>query len=429
MSSRLSRRQFLQTSALATAGFVFAKGKGVARTYQANEKLNIGIIGVANQGRFSLENVRSQNIVALCDIDDDYLTATAKEFPDAKIYNDFRKLLEQKDIDAVTIATADHTHAPATMAALKTGRHVYCEKPLTHEVWEARKVAEEAKRRKRATQMGTQIHAGGNYRRVVEVIQSGAIGKIAEIHVWVGGGYSGGDRPTETPECPPNLHWDLWLGPAPERPYHPAYVPFRWRGWWDFGGGTLADMACHHIDLSHWALGLRHPLTVEAEGPPVHPESCPTWLVVHYEYPARGEMPPVKLTWYNGDKRPHYFDDGVLPPWGNGSLFVGEKGMLLADYDRYVLLPEKDFKDYTPPPKTIPDSIGHHNEWMQACKTGSPTLCNFDYAGALTETVLLGNVSYRTGKKIEWDTKHLRAKNCQEAEQFLRREYRRGWSL
>lgn len=432
MHRTITRRVFLMSSlaaGLGAAGGVAAASPGRRRRKMSpNEKLNIGIIGVANQGRFSLDHVRSENIVALCDIDDNYLGAAAKEFPDAKVYNDFRRMLDQKDIDAVTIATPDHVHAIATMWALKSGRHVYCEKPLTHDIWECRQVEREAAKAKVATQMGTQIHAGNNYRRVVEILQSGAIGTVKEVHVWVGGAWTGGEgRPSDTPPVPPNIHWDLWLGPAPERPYHPAYIPARWRGWWDFGGGTLADMACHHMDLSHWAFGLRAPLTVEADGPPVNPETTPAWLIVRYEYPARGDQPPITLTWYHGDKRPHYFEEGILPPWGNGSLFVGDKGMLLADYDRYKLLPEKDFEGFQPPPKTIPDSIGHHNEWILACKTGSPTLCNFDYAGALTEAVLLGNVAYRTGQKIEWDPKELRAKNCPEADQYIRRRYRDGW--
>jgi predicted dehydrogenase len=399
----------------------------MAQNRSPNEKLNIGVIGVANQGAYDLDNVRSQNIVALCDIDDNYLAAAVKDLPQAKTYNDYRRLLEQKGIDAVVIAIPDHMHAPVTRAALESGRHVYCEKPLTHTVYEARRVAEAAQKHARVTQMGTQIHAGSNYRRVVEIVQNGAIGTVREVHVWADRSWTGDGRPADTPPVPPNIHWDLWLGVAPERPYHPAYVPAKWRGWWDFGGGTLADMACHHIDLSYWALNLRHPLTVEAEGPPVNPENTPAWLIVHYDYPARDPQPPVRLTWYNGGKRPPQFADGKLPEWGDGTLFVGEKGMLLADYSRYVLLPEKDFAGFQPPPKTIPDSIGHHAEWIEACKTGGPTTCNFDYAGALTEAVLLGNVAYRVGQKLEWDAKSLKVTNGPDADRYLRPRYRKGW--
>jgi predicted dehydrogenase len=368
-----NRRQFVANTLVGGAGALLAARASSAQPLSPNEKLNIGIIGVANRGGDNLRGVSSQNIAALCDVDDTYLQNAAANYPQAKVYNDFRKMLEQKGLDAVVISTADHTHAPAAAMALRAGLHVYCEKPLTHTVYEARVLAELAKEHKRATQMGTQIHAGSNYRRVVELVQSGAIGTVKEVHVWCGGSYGGGDRPKETPDVPANLHWDLWLGPAPERPYHPAYVPFHWRGWWDFGNGTLGDMACHHMDLPTWALKLRYSLTVEAEGPPVHPESCPPWLIVRYEYPERESLPPVHLTWYNGDKRPSYFAEGKLPEWGNGTLFVGEKGMLLADYDRHVLLPEKDFAGFTPPKPSIPESIGHYNEWIEACKNGTPT--------------------------------------------------------
>jgi predicted dehydrogenase len=423
----MSRREFVQRSAVASAGMLLAGADAGAQERSPNEKLNIGVIGVANQGAYDLANVSSQNIVALCDIDDNYLAAAAKAYPQAATYNDFRKMLERKDLDAVVIAIPDHCHAAAAQMALETGRHVYCEKPLTHTVTQARRIAETARKHKRVTQMGTQIHASSNYRRVVELIQTGAIGQVSEIHVWVDRVWTGNGRPSDTPPVPSNIHWELWLGPAPSRPYNPAYLPATWRGWWDFGGGTLSDMACHHIDLSHWALGLRAPRTVEAEGPPVSPENPPAWMLVHYEYPARDKQPPVRLTWYDGGKRPAYFADGTLPTWGDGTLFVGEKGMLLADYDRHVLLPEKDFADFQPPKPFIPDSIGHHLEWIEACKTGGPTTCNFDYSGALTETVLLGNVAYRVGQKLEWDSKRLKATNCPEADPYLRSEGRKSW--
>lgn len=386
-----------------------------------NEKLNIAVIGIANQGAYNLDSVKGENIVALCDIDDNYLAAAKPQFPNAVTYNDYRKLLERKDIDAVVIATPDHTHAPATLAALETGRHVYCEKPLTHTVAQARLVTETARKHKRVTQMGTQIHAENNYRRVVEIVRSGAIGEVKEVYCWVDRIWSAGEnRPTDTPPVPPNIHWDLWLGPVPSRPYHPSYMPFKWRGWWAFGGGTLADMACHHMDLPYWALDLAQPLTISSEGPPVHPESTPEWQIVRYTYPTRDTKPPVSLTWYHGGKRPPQFDEGKAPKWGDGTLFVGSKGMLLADYSRYVLLPEKDFAGFTPPAPTIPNSIGHHAEWIRACKTGEPTTCRFDYSGVLTEAVLLGNVAYRTGKKLEWDPVALKTKNSPEADALIK---------
>jgi predicted dehydrogenase len=431
MSNRVSRREFLGRSALAGAavGLGVWSSRSLAASKSPNEKLNIAMIGTANQARFSIENIvkADENIVALCDIDDKYLAVAQRDFPRAKTYNDFRKLLEQSDIDAVVVAVPDHIHAPATAAALHRGKHVYCEKPLTHTIAETRAIAKLAAEMKVATQMGTQIHAGENYRRVVEIIQSGAIGTVSEVHTWAGRAWGGGDRPKDTPPVPPNIHWDLWLGPAPERPYHPSYLPQNWRKWWDFGGGNIADMACHHMDLPFWALGLSHPVAIEAKGPPVHPQTCPLGQTVHYEYRVGSDQRPVKLTWYDGTAIPKQIDGHTTG--GGGNLFVGDKGMLWADYERYHLYPEEQFKDYKPPAPTIPRSIGHHAEWILACKTGTPTTCNFGYAGPLTEAVLLGNVSYRTGKRIEWDRDKLQATNCPEAERFLHSEYRKGWTL
>ena len=433
MTSRTTRRDFLKTSTLASLSAFLAPRLSLAADPTPDQKLRIAAIGTGGRALDNINGCASQNILALCDVDERTLSKTAAKFPNAKTFTDFRVMLDKihNDIDAVLVGTPDHTHAPATMAALRLGKHVYCEKPLTHSVYEARAMAAAAAKAKVATQMGTQIHAENNYRRVVELLHANAIGAVKRIHVWVGGGYHGGNRPTDTPPVPQGLNWDLWLGPAPHRPYHPAYHPFAWRGWWDFGGGTLADMACHHMDLSHWAFDLRLPTTIETEGPPPHPECPPKWLIVHYNYPPTAIRPAIHLTWYHGDKRPPLFADGKLPnDWGAGSLFVGDKGMLLADYGRLLLLPEADFKDYQRPEQSIPASIGHHNEWIKACKSGSPTTCNFDYAAALTETVLLGNVAHRIGnKKIEWDPAGLKAANAPEADPYIKREYRKGWSL
>ncbi len=429
MTLDLNRRKFLNQSFLAGAGFWLAADPAMARACRANEKLNLGIVGVAGRGGDNLQEVAGQNIVALCDIDDNNLAGAAKQFPDAKTYSDFRRMLEQKDIDAVVVSTPDHTHAVIASHALHADKHVYCEKPLAHSVWEVRHLTELARKQKRVTQMGTQIHAGSNYRRVVEVIRSGAIGEIDEVHVWADRVWSGSGRPPETPAVPANIHWDLWLGPAPERPYNPAYLPATWRGFWQFGNGTLGDMACHHMDLPFWALELGSPTAVSAEGPEVDPETTPAWLIVHYEFAAAAGRPPLTLHWYNGGKRPAYFAQNLLPSWGDGTLFVGSKGMLLADYGRYVLLPENDFRGCTPPPPTIPDSIGHHAEWIAACLSGGPTTCNFDYSGGLSEAVLLGCVAYRVGQKIEWDPKHLKALHCKAADALLKPHFRRDWKL
>jgi predicted dehydrogenase len=430
MPQRINRRHFLLSTAAAGAAGAASR----AALLPPSERLRVGGIGIAGQGGGDLNAVAAAGaqVVALCDVDTQRkeVVEQRKRYSKAKFHTDFRRLIDAGGLDAVVIGTPDHTHAPATLAALKTGLHVFCEKPLTHTVAEARLVAETARKHRRVTQMGTQIHAGDNYRRVVELVRAGTIGTIKEVHVWVGTSWGGGDRPKEKMEVPAGLEWDLWLGPAPYRPYHSTYVPFHWRKWWDFGGGSLNDMACHHVDLSFWALDLRHPTHVSAEGPKRHPETAPPWLIVHYDFPARGKQPPVKLTWYDGGKRPKYFEEkGLLPDWSAGTLFVGSGGMLLADYGRRLLLPQKKFRDHTPPKPTIPGSIGHYKEWVEACKGNvETTTCPFDYAGALTEAVLLGTVSYRLGKPFDWDAKRFKASEPG-AEEFLRKKYRKGWEL
>ena len=430
--SNVSRRDFLKSTgagAAAISAGVFTGG-AMAESRSANEKLNIACIGTANQARFSIGNVKGENIVAVCDIDKNYLDRAVKDFPDARTYSDYRELIEKEKgkIDAVTIAVADHNHAPATIRAIRAGLHVYCEKPLTHTVHEARVVAEAAKKHRVATQLGTQIHAGENYRRVVEIVQSGALGDVTEAHVWVGKGWGGGERPQDGQEPPKNLSWDLWLGPAPERPYAAGrYHPAQWRRWWDFGQGTLGDMACHYMDLPFWALKLRHPISCEAEGPKVHPETCPLGLIIRYQFPERDGLPPVKLTWYDGKLIPKTVAGERVP--GNGVMFVGSKGKMFAGYSKYRLFPKDKSSSIKPPKQTIPRSIGHHAEWIKACKDGSPTTCNFDYSGALTESVLLGNVAYRAGEKLEWDAKNLKATNLSAADKYIRKEYRAGWEV
>ena len=433
----LTRRQFL-TRTTATAASLWLAAPQFLRAQgaiSANDKLNIGVIGVNGQGGFSIGQLKDiSNIVALCDVDDNRLAPVAEKFPGAKTYRDFRRLVDQKDIDAIVVATPDHTHAVASVAALQSGRHLYCEKPLARTVSETRIITETARQTKRVTQIGTQIHAGGNYRRVVELIRSGAIGEVSEVHVWVGGGYGGKERFKEFPPVPKHLDWNLWLGPIKEQPYHPDWAHFNWRHWWHFGGGTLADFGCHFMDLPFWALDLHHPTSIETEGPPVHPESPPTSIIVRYRFPARvkegTKWSPLNLTWYHGGKYP---TDLITPEqhkkWGNGVLFIGSKGQLLSDYGRHVLMPEKDFEGFVKPQPFIQDSIGHHREWIEAIKTGGSTTCRFDYSGPLTETALLGNVAFRVGKKLEWDFAKLKATNCPEADEFIQHQYRRGWKI
>jgi len=435
MDRHTNRRQFLKNSSLAAASFWAAGSAAAAEGRSPNEKLNIGIIGVNHRGGANMNSVSSENIVALCDIDENYLAAAAGKHPQAKTYVDWRKMLDQKDLDAVVVSTADQVHALASNWAMKRGLSVYCEKPLAHSVHEARTVRETyvANKDRLATQMGTQIHAGNNYRRVVELIQSKAIGEVREAHAWCGRHGPGGGLPEGEDPLPEHLHWDLWLGPAPWRPYNKSYLPgnLTWNRWWDFGNGTLGDRGSHVIDLPFWALKLRQPTTVEAHGDPevASPYTNPKWLTITWEHPATDERPAVKLTWYDGIQRPESPEGFDLSKWGLGVLFKGERGMLLADYGRHVLLPEDKFKDFQPPEPSIPTSLGHHKEWIHACKTGAPTLCNFDYSGMLIEHNLLGNVAYRSGKKLLWDPKNLKASNCPEADQYICREYRDGWTL
>ena len=429
--SVITRRRFLYSSAVATAA-VFA-APAFLRGKSLNEKLNLGLIGVGNKGAENLKGVSNENIVALCDIDENFLNAAAQKVPGAKKYRDFRNMLEQRDIDAVVVTIPDHNHAIAAMAALKLDKHVYCEKPLTHDLYEARQLALAARERKVATQMGNGGHASDSLRSAVEWIQAGVIGPVGEVHAWSDRPIwpQGITRPIDTPPVPASLDWDLWIGTAPMRPYHKAYHPFNWRGWWDFGTGALGDMGCHIIDPAFWALDLGSPESVETESSPVNDETAPSWSTVHYQFPARGALPPVKLTWHDGGKLPprELLDldaDEKFPK--NGSLFVGRKGRLLLMQGKSELLPENQWRDFQPPPKTIPRSAGHYAEWIAACKGGPAAFSNFNYAGPLTEMVLLGNLALRVGKKIEWDGRNLKARNAPEADRYIRREYRGGWS-
>ena len=428
----VNRRDFLKTSA-AAGSTVAAAGVWSELAAQdstsPNEKLSIACIGTANRASADIAGVQGENITVLCDVDKNYLQRASERFPEARAYEDFREMLEKEadKLDAVVVATADHTHAPASIRAIRKGLHCYCEKPLTHTVHEARVIAEATKKHGVATQLGTQIHAGENYRRVVEMIQSGVIGDVTDVHVWVGKAWGGGELP-EGQDPPSTLNWDVWLGPAPERPFAPGrYHPAQWRRWWAFGNGTLGDMACPYMDLPFWALKLRHPTHCEAEGPEVHPETCPLGLRVKYKYPEREGMVPLTLTWHDGNMIPKTIEGERVK--GSGVMFIGSEGMMFADYGGYKLYPKDKFEKYEPPKPTIARSIGHHAEWIKACKDGSPTTCNFDYSGALTEAVLLGTVAYRVGKALDWDAKTLKATNCPEADAYIRKEYRPGWEV
>jgi predicted dehydrogenase len=443
----LNRRDFLNVSSSALALSTVAN-YGIAN--QDRERiLRLAFIGVGGRGGGNLATMAKDThveVAALCDIDGRTLTKAHEAYPKAKVFKDFRVLYQDaRDIDAVVVSTAEHTHAYATLPALQLGKHVYCEKPLTHNVTEARLITEFAAKTKVATQMGTQIHAGENYHRVVELIQTNAIGPVHEVHVWVARAWGlqseaeakvndityVTDRPKTGMEPPADFDWDLWLGPAAYRPYSDVYFPGpKWYRWWEFGNGTMSDLGSHWIDLPFWALKLDAPVSIEAFGDgPAHPEIAPASMTAVYEYKERGDMPPCRLTWYQGKHQPALLRDGKIPNFQSGVLFVGEKGMLLADYGRRVLLPEDRFQGFVPPKPFVPDSPGHHEEWLLACRTGSPTASPFSYAGPLTEANHLGNVAYRAGGKILWDSKAMRITNNEAANAFLTRKPREGWSL
>ncbi len=432
MSKHLERREFLRQAFLAGTATVAAGALGVPGRVLAarspNEKLNLACIGVANKGADNINNLQSENIVALCDVDSLHLGKMTERFPKAKTYVDFRQLLdEEKNLDGVVVSTPDHTHAIPVTWALRRGLDVYCEKPLAHSVYEVRQMRNLAAEKKAVTQMGTQIHAGDNYRRVVEIIQAGQLGPVSRVHVWINNTNRPGVRVKEgTP--PSTVNYDLWIGPAPMRPFHPSHFHFNWRYWWDFGNGTLGDFGCHYMDLPFWALDLRYPTSVEGKGEKASQgdNDVPDNMRVDYHFPARGNQPPVHLTWYHGDWKPDW-----VQPYGKGAavLFEGPSGKLLADYGTHKYF-MNDGTTPQPPAQSIPKSIGHWAEWAEACKSRGPTTCNFDYSGALAEAVLLGNVSYRANQqKLEWDAAALKAPNCPDADQYIRREYRAGWTL
>jgi len=432
MYNPISRRAFLQralaagtaTAVIGGTSLSLAAANRAARS--PNEKLNLGVIGVAARAHDNLMGVAQENIVALCDIDSQRLGAALKEFPKAASYEDYRKLLDRQDLDAVVVSTPDHTHAIPVCWALRRGLDVYCEKPLAHSVYEVRQMRNLAAEKQAVTQMGTQIHAEDNYRRVVELIQAGAIGPVERVHVWQANSVRPGHRVAKA-DPPSYVNYDLWIGPAPMRPFDSSHFHFNWRYWFDFGGGILADMGCHYMDLPFWALNLRYPQTIQAKGEKIAQgdQDVPDNLQVDYHFAARGDQPPVQLTWYHGTWKP---PGAEMYDKGSAVLFEGKKGRLLADYGSRKLFMDPG-NEAIEPSGTIPKSIGHHREWIAACKSRGPTTCNFDYSGALAECVLLGNVSYRAGEKLDWDAETLTATNCPTAAQYIRRNYRPGWSL
>ncbi|HUV40768.1 MAG TPA: Gfo/Idh/MocA family oxidoreductase [Sedimentisphaerales bacterium] len=440
-SNKLNRRQFMGGMMAAGAAYTIVPRYVLGDTGHTppSEKLNIAAIGAGGMGATNIEAVSSENIVALCDVDEERAAQTFNKYPQARKYKDFRKMLEkEKNIDAVIVATPDHTHAAATMMAIKLGKHVYCQKPLTHTVYEARRVTEAARDAKVATQMGNQGHSSEGVRLICEWIRDGAIGPVREVHCWTDRplGYwpVGIDRPKDTPAVPATLDWDLWVGPALKRAYHPAYAPFKWRGWWDFGCGALGDMGCHVMDGAFSALKLNYPVSIEASSTPVNSDSEPVAAIVHYQFPQRADMPAVKLHWYNGGlmpARPEELEPGRKLP-ESGSIFVGDKGKIMCGCysDSPRIIPEEKMKAYPQPAKTIPRIAGTHEQnWIDACKGGEPACSNFDYAGLLTEVVLLGNIAIRTGEKLNWDGPGMKCTNVPKANEYVHAQYRDGWTL
>jgi predicted dehydrogenase len=438
MARKSTRREFIQQSAaLGTAWWVAAR-PAWADSKSPIERLNFACIGVDGKGSSDSNDAGSHgNIVAICDIDERGLAKKAARFPMARKFVDYREMLTEmeKEIDAVTVSTPDHSHAPASVMAMKMGKHCHCQKPLTWSVQEARLMRETAEKMGVATQMGNQGTAENGLREAVEIVRSGGIGTVTEVHVWTNRPVwpQGEGRPKDTPEVPSNVHWDLFLGPAPYRPYHPAYHPFKWRGWIDFGTGALGDMACHTANMAVMALDLFDPVSIVAESSGiVENETFPKSSKIVFEFPERGERGPVKMVWYDGGNLPpaELAPGQELP--SSGSLLVGSEGTLYSPNDygaKFFLLPEEKFADYKRPEPTLPRSPGHFTEFANACKGGEAAMSNFNYAARLTETILLGNVAMRAGQKIEWDAEKQLVTNLPDANHYLGREYREGWTL
>ena len=459
---KTTRRVFLKGTAIAGGALWLASNHGRGEpnaeasarkahahrargTYKANEKLNVAGVGVGNKGSGDIAQCRRENVVALCDIDFEYAAGTLKQYPKARKYHDYRVMFDEmhKNIDAITCSTPDHMHASISVHAMRLGKHVYCQKPLAHDVYEARLMAQVAKEHNVATQMGNQGTADDGLRSAVEAIQAGVIGKVTEVHVWSNRPLwpQGQPRPKGSDVIPPSVKWDLFVGTAPMRPFKKdKYHPFNWRGWWDFGTGALGDMGCHTANLPFMALQLDAPTKATAECSIFDKDSFPTWSAVSLDFPARGKLPPLKWTWYDGGKEmPHRVYE-MIPGLihGSGSLLVGDKGMLYSpgegDAD-WSLLPEKDFEGFKSPPQTLPRIEGeagidqkHMDEWIAACKEPKKrALSDFSRAGPFTETLLLGNIAVHTGKTLLWDGPRCRITNCPEGQALVCRQYRKGW--
>ena len=469
-STKVSRREFVTTAAATAAGLTIVPRHVLGAGYQApSDTVNVAVVGyVHGMGTSNLMNVaKSDNIVALCDVDTSDAAKAAlvkngipEKFPKAKMHQDFRKMLEsQKDIDAVVVATPDHNHAIVAMTAMQLGKHVYVQKPLTRTIAEARALTEAARKYKVVSQMGNQGHSEEGLRLMQEWVAAGAIGAVREVHCWTNRPVwpQGYERPTDTPPVPEGFDWDLWIGPTTMRPYNPAYHPFSWRAWQDFGAGAMGDMACHVMDAAFTVLKLGAPESiiaseafnvVKSPGSPVsgyggshrveYNDSYPPASVIHVSFPARGDMPPVKLHWYDGGILPERPDEleleRRLPE--SGTIFVGEKGKMMCETysEGPRLIPETAMTAFTRPPKTLPrvpgGRDGHEKNWLDAIRTHGQAVSHFDYAGPFTEVVLLGNVALHfPGTRLMWDSANMKVINQPDADRFIHPNFRQGWTL
>lgn len=455
MSHHTNRRRFMQTTALTGLGFWVAGGVRAQENKSPNERIAMASIGLGGKGSSDSSDAGSfGDMVAICDVDEGRLNNAGKNrFPKAKRYTDFRKMLDEMggSIDAVTVSTPDHTHAPAALMAMRMGKHCFCQKPLTRSIYEARLMAQVARETKVATQMGNQRTAESKLREAAAIIQSGVLGPVKEVHVWTNRPIwaQGCERPKPA-NCPPFLKWDLWLGPAPERPYADGYHPFAWRGWWDFGTGALGDMACHTVNMPYMALNLHDPVSVQAETSGHNKDSYPKWSVITFDFPALGDRPAVKLVWYDGGKIPGSELLGEMKDlyraeiqearkkkgnyFGSGCIVVGEKATLYSPGD-YADRVQRLSGDKPLPEVQYTQSPGHFEEWVRAIKGGEPAVSNFaNYAGGLTETILLGNLAVWVaasgkGEKVEWDAKNLKSPNVAGLEPIIKPTYRPGYTL
>jgi len=469
----ISRRKFIRNTAIAGAGFFIVPRHVLGRGFIApSDKLNIAGIGVGGKGTSDLAEFAKSpyvNIVALCDVDDREAANSRKKFDKAPYYKDFREMLEKEksNIDACSISTPDHTHAVATLAAMQLGKHVYTQKPLTHDIYEARILTEAAKKYKVVTQMGNQGGSGDGVRKAKEMYDAGMIGKVTEAHAWTNRPVwpQGIPTPSGKHDIPKELDWDLWLGTANPMDFNPAYLPFNWRGWWAFGTGALGDMACHVMDPIYRILPILYPDSAECSVATIwkamwndtqNLDACPPASIIHLNYPRTDGKGTIKVSWHDGGLLPERPEE-LLPEesfgnWDGGVLLVGTKGKMLMDcYGANPrLLPTKLMKEKTMPKETIkrvPE--GHYLQWVNACRAGygnAKTSSPFEYAGPFTESILMGNLAIRSWmmknpklkgwddkylgrKKLLWDAKNMKVTNFDEANQFVKREYREGWKL